>query len=105
MTKNENENNRLCRVCGEIYSDPVNLSSCGHTFDRHCLVNYRCCPLSTCRTIISENFQIKDDKPTLELFLLDTSSSMWYSDSFLGLFGRGRFDMAIEFLRFVFNDR
>ncbi|CAF1107791.1 unnamed protein product [Rotaria magnacalcarata] len=40
-----------------------------------------------------------------EIFLLDTSTSMWYSDSFTGLFGKSRFQIAIQFLEQVFQQR
>ena len=115
MATRSHENNLLCSICGEIFTNPVILSPCGHTFDHHCIANHAYCPLPTCRVVVSPrsfsvNYQMRElieraSGPVYEIFLLDTSTSMWYSDSFLGLFGRGRFDLAIDFLRVIFRER
>lgn len=110
--------NLTCCLCGQLYTDPVILSPCSHTFDRHCILRCSACPIGHCnapvfehclvpnvilRDLADQNNQLANS--TYEIFLLDTSTSMWYSDFFFGLIGTSRFQMAIKFLRETFQQR
>ena len=111
-------NDVTCSICGQLYTNPALIPSCGHSFDLQCIVRLVHCPVESCRTPVIpvtlipnqrlkglvEGYQ-QSNTCTHEIFLLDSSKSMWYSDSFLGLFGQSRFDMAIQFLQTTFAQR
>ncbi|UJR38049.1 hypothetical protein I4U23_030731 [Adineta vaga] len=118
MTKIINNSDLICSLCGNIYTNPILLSPCGHSFDRECILQYSTCPIVPCNAPVFENsllsniklknlidHQIQTTKYTYEIFLLDTSSSMWYSDWYISLFGVSRFQTAIQFLKDVFLKR
>ncbi|CAF3946143.1 unnamed protein product [Rotaria sp. Silwood1] len=118
MATKANINDLKCYICGEIYTNPILVCSCGHSFDHHCILRYNRCPIVYCNTPISqncllENKQIKQlvdvynqsMKNTFDIFLLDRSKSMWYSDSLTGLFGISRFQLAIQCLKETFQQR
>ncbi|CAF0805795.1 unnamed protein product [Rotaria sordida] len=118
MASNTTLNDLKCYICGEIYTNPVVISQCGHSFDRQCIIRYNYCPIRDCNIPLSEYSLLENDnikelihdyKQSIgniyEIFLLDTSTSMWYSDSFTGLFGTGRFYLAIQFLNEIFQRR
>ena len=107
-----------CCICEKIYTNPILLSPCGHSFDRECILRYTHCPIGHCnapvfvnallpntalRNLLDHHNQLSNC--TYELFLLDTSTSMWYSDFFFGLIGTSRFQMALKFLTEVFEQR
>ncbi|CAF4843595.1 unnamed protein product [Rotaria sp. Silwood1] len=112
-----NNDDFRCKVCKQIYTNPVVHRLCGISFDRRCIG--RICPAEECRRIINENdlidnytlLKIADEyrftleiPPTYYLFLLDTSTSMWYSDSWLPFaIGESRFTHAIQFLNDFFK--
>ncbi|CAF3281680.1 unnamed protein product [Rotaria sp. Silwood2] len=112
-----NNDDFRCKVCKQIYTKPVVHRPCGISFDRGCIG--RICPAEECRRIINENdlidnytlLKIADEyrfnletPPTYYLFLLDTSTSMWYSDSWLPFaIGQSRFTYAIQFLNDFFK--
>ncbi|CAF0965745.1 unnamed protein product [Rotaria sordida] len=112
-----NNDDFKCKVCKNIYTSPVVHRLCGISFDRTCIG--RICPAQECRQIINENdlidnytlLKIADEyrftlemPPTYYLFLLDTSTSMWYSDRWLPfVIGESRFTYAIEFLNDFFK--
>lgn len=118
MTTLANNKDLKCSICGKIYTNPVLLSPCSHSFDRECILRYTHCPVEQCnapvfinallpnsvlRDLLDHNNQLSNY--TYELFLLDTSTSMWYSDFFFGLIGTSRFQMALKFLTDVFEQR
>ena len=113
-----NNKDLTCSICGKIYTNPVLLSPCSHSFDRECILRYTHCPVERCNapvfghTLLPNNtlrnlldHQNQLSNCTYELFLLDTSTSMWYSDFFFGLIGTSRFQMALKFLTEVFEQR
>jgi len=113
-----NNNDLTCCLCRKIYTNPIILSPCGHSFDHKCILEYTECPIGMCNAPVLEksllpNYALKNlidnynqsAKCTYEIFLLDTSTSMWYSDFFIGLFGTSRFQMAIQFLKEIFEKR
>jgi len=114
--KNLNLRSKECCLCLLPYSDPFVLP-CGHSFDMHCIkeMNITSCPLDNSPfdvTKLVENITLKgmmEDKiiPTdvYELFCIDISSSMWYSDNLIGLFGTSRLDIAKEFVKNITSKR
>jgi hypothetical protein len=111
-------NDLTCCLCGQIYTNPIILTPCGHSFDRQCILRHTDCPVGPCNAPVFENSLLpnfvvrnlvdnyhRSTECTYEIFLVDTSSSMWYSDNFIGLFGKSRFQMAIQFLTEVFQQR
>jgi hypothetical protein len=118
MATAAHNNDLTCCICGHTYTNPVLLSPCSHSFDRHCILRHTTCPVGNCnapvfsnallpnnilRNLLDRNNQLKNC--TYELFLLDTSTSMWFSDFFFGLIGTSRFQMAIRFLTAIFEQR
>ena len=113
-----NRKDVTCSICGQLYTNPALIPSCGHSFDRECIARLVHCPIESCGAPVFpmalvpnprlkglvEGYQ-QSSICTYEIFLLDSSKSMWYSDSFLGLFGQSRFDMAIQFLHTAFAHR
>lgn len=107
-----------CAICQELYTEPVVHRLCGLSFDRKCLKDR--CPAKQCRRAIVETdlvvnhdllkivdeYRFRLETPTAYyLILLDTSTSMWYSDALLPfVFGEGRFKLALEFLREFFRE-
>jgi len=106
-----------CSVCKKLYTHPVAHRSCGHSFDRQCIRDI--CPAEECGQIINENdlivnyslLKLVDEHrfkleipPAYYLILLDTSTSMWYSDAWLPFaIGESRFTHAKQFLNDFFN--
>ena len=118
MTTKTNINDLTCCLCRQIYTDPIILTPCGHPFDRQCILRYTDCPVGFCNAPIFENSLLpnyivknlvdnhhQSAKSVYEIFLLDTSTSMWFSDFFIGLLGTSRFQMAIKFLTDIFEQR
>ncbi|CAF2619723.1 unnamed protein product [Rotaria sp. Silwood2] len=118
MATKANINDLKCYICGEIYTNPIVVCSCGHSFDRQCILQYDRCPIVYCNAPVSQNCLLENDdikklvdvyyqsmKSTYEIFLLDRSVSMWYSDSLTGLFGASKFQIAIQFLKEIFQRR
>jgi len=118
MATKANNNDLTCCLCGQIYTNPILLSPCSHSFDRECILRYTNCPIGYCNAPVFENSLLPNNilrnlldrhnqaaKCTYEIFLLDTSTSMWYSDFFIGLIGTSRFQMAIKFLTEIFQQR
>ncbi|CAF3349712.1 unnamed protein product [Rotaria socialis] len=110
MATKTNRNNLKCYICGKMFTNATVLTPCGHSFDRQCILQYKYCPIDLCNTpvfeyYLSENNYNQSTENIYEIFLLDTSTSMWYSDSFTGLFGTSRFQIAIKFLEHVFQHR
>ncbi len=118
MATKTNTNDLTCCICGKTYTNPILLSPCGHSFDRECILRYTSCPVGYCnapvfgnsllpntivRNLIDRNNQA--DNCMYEMFLLDTSTSMWYSDYFISLIGTSRFQTAINFLTKIFEQR
>jgi len=103
-----------CDVCRKLYTKPVFhiQNPCGVSFDRQCIG--KICPAQDCGQIINEDdlvvnytlLKIVDEHrlkiellPAYYLILLDTSTSMWYSDAWLSFaIGESRFSCAIRFL-------
>ncbi len=112
-----NKDEFTCSVCQKLYTYPVVHRSCGFSFDRQCIGNK--CPAQECGQIINEDdlivnydlMKIVDEHrlklespPTYYLILLDTSTSMWYSDSLLPFaIGKSRFTCAMQFLNEFFH--
>jgi hypothetical protein len=104
-----NKDKFTCSVCQEFYTDPVVHQPCGVAFDRQCIKHI--CPAPGCGQRINENDLIincsllKVTPPSANyLILLDTSSSMGYSDSWLPFaIGEARFTYAIQFLNEFFH--
>ncbi|CAF1980671.1 unnamed protein product [Rotaria magnacalcarata] len=106
-----------CQVCKQLYTNPVVHRTCGFSFDLECIGKQ--CPRKECGQIISQEsltvnyalLKIVDEYRlslgpalTYYLILLDTSSSMWYSDSFLPFaLGESRFTHATQFLNDFFK--
>jgi hypothetical protein len=118
MATKQDINDLTCCLCKEVYTDPFLLLPCGHTFDRQCIFRYNTCPVGLCNAPVMENCLVpnyslksiadnynQSTKSTYELFLLDTSTSMWYSDFFFGLLGTSRFEVAQNFIKEVFERR
>jgi hypothetical protein len=101
----------ICSICNKIFTSPVVHRHCGNTFDRDCL--QRICPANGCGKVIQQgdlildyNFQSIADEYRVSLiapyylFLLDTSTSMWYSDHRLGfLTGKSRLKLAVDVIQ------
>lgn len=117
MTKANNNDLRCC-LCGQIYKNPILLSPCGHAFDRDCILRHTACPIGYCNAPVHENYLMPNNlvktmidrqnqltNYAYEMFLLDTSTSMWYSDSMFGLIGASRFTMAKKFIKEIFEQR
>ena len=112
-----NKDDFKCSVCKKLYTNPVVHRPCGISFDRECIGNT--CPAQGCRKVIQDDdlivnytlIKIVDEHrlavelpPTYYLILLDTSTSMWYSDTWLPFAtGKSRFVCAVEFLTDFFN--
>src|SRR4051812_44826805 len=101
-----------CGLCSKILSTPFTFA-CGHSFDKLCLIHANKeneCPLCKFRgpaemdTEITQAIQFHGSpsmkllfdlgfsaKPIYEIYCIDVSSSMWYSDTF---FGVGRLTLA-----------
>jgi hypothetical protein len=106
-----------CSVCQKLYTHPVVHRPCGFSFDRQCITDR--CPIQKCGQIINEDdlvinydllkvvdeHRFKLENPgAYYLILLDTSTSMWYSDSWLPFaVGESRFTYALQFLSDFFN--
>ncbi|CAF0721068.1 unnamed protein product [Adineta steineri] len=118
MTLQTNKNDLICYLCGNIYTNPIFLSPCGHSFDRECILQHQTCPIERCNAYVYEtslipNHTIKSlvdrhyqlTQCIYEIFLLDTSTSMWYSDFYIKYIGKSRFQAAIEFLTKIFEQR
>lgn len=118
MATKANTNDLTCCLCGQTYKNPILLSPCGHAFDRECILRYTACPVGHCNAPVCENYLMPNNlvrnildrqhelvNCTYEMFLLDTSTSMWYSDYLFGLIGTSRFEMAIKFMREIFEQR
>ncbi|CAF1425702.1 unnamed protein product, partial [Didymodactylos carnosus] len=129
MTQASSVINDNCSICRSQFFDPIVLP-CGHSFDRRCIrecvqhsnaqaqipVESRTigCPL--CRKHFRSNVKFIDEWnsrqvvqsmenmaiPVYEIFVIDTSSSMWFSDEF---FGTARLTVAKDFLREILNER
>ncbi len=96
-------NTAECAICLNPYSDPFSLP-CGHSFDKKCLKELKSCP--TCTKPFndkdgSKNYALADVVNTpipevnvMEIFLIDMSTSMKYSDGFLPIFGESRIEKA-----------
>ncbi|CAF1309096.1 unnamed protein product [Didymodactylos carnosus] len=126
-----------CTLCHRILTDPYFIA-CGHSFDRQCIEDYRRLPREeqsfkcpTCKTVVNphlltKNYQLANVLQTLErttltpattndaiiiheMYLLDISHSMWWSDwtsfPFFGLIGPSRFNIARRVLRELFEKR
>jgi hypothetical protein len=114
-----NEDNFKCSVCQKLYTNPVVHRLCGKSFDRECIGNI--CPAQGCRKVIQNDdlivnyIKIVDEHrltlatptpPAYYLILLDTSTSMWYSDTWLPFAaGKSRFVCAVQFLTDFFNSK
>jgi hypothetical protein len=109
MTTNREE--LTCGICKKLFTQPVVHRYCGISYDRDCLGQI--CPSPRCGRRIEaqdliDNYTflsvIDEYRVSLTcsyyLILLDTSSSMWYSDKLFLPFLRGesRFSIAIRFL-------
>ncbi len=110
-----------CGVCRKLYTHPVFhiQKPCGVSFDRQCFG--KICPAQGCGQIINEDdlvvnynlSKIVDEHrfklqvpPAYYLILLDTSTSMWYSDAWLSFaIGESRFSCAIQFLSGFLNSQ
>ncbi|CAM4867969.1 unnamed protein product [Rotaria socialis] len=106
-----------CQVCKQLYKNPVVHRTCGFSFDRECIGKQ--CPRKECGQIINEEnltvnyallkivdeYRLSLELPlTYYLILLDTSSSMWYSDSLLPFaLGASRLTYATQFLNDFFK--
>lgn len=114
MARSNNE--FTCSVCKNLYTDPVLHRLCGHSFDRQCIGDI--CPATVCRQKIKSGDLITNhtlmkvlderqfrstERPVLYLILLDTSSSMWFSDSLIPFaIGKSRLEVAKIFLNEFF---
>jgi hypothetical protein len=119
MIMSTNKDDFTCSVCKQLYKNPVVHRPCGISFDLECIG--RTCPMQRCQQVIKEDdlivnytlLKIVDEyrlrialPPTYYLILLDTSTSMWYSDSWLPFaFGKSRFTSAIQFLTDFFEPK
>ncbi len=108
-----------CNVCRKLYTDPVIHRLCMLSFDRQCIKGK--CPEKTCGQKIKEDdlivnyellkavdeYRLRLETPlTYYLILLDTSSSMSYSDALIPfLMGESRFSCALEFLNNFLKQR
>ena len=107
-----NADKYTCNVCHKLYTNPVIHRLCNLSFDRQCIKDR--CPAEKCGQKIKDDdlivnyallqivdeYRLKLETPlTYYLILLDTSSSMSYSDALLPfLMGESRFSCALEFL-------
>ena len=106
-----------CAVCNQLYKNPVVHRPCGISFDRDCIG--KICPAQGCHQAVNEHdlipnytlLNIVDEHritvevpSTYYLILLDTSTSMWYSDTWLPFAtGESRFTYAIQILNEFFE--
>jgi hypothetical protein len=112
-----NKDDFTCGVCKQLFTDPVVHGPCGISFDRKCIGTR--CPAPQCGQLIAQHDLIRNycllkitdtyrsTIPfTYYLFLLDTSTSMWYSDTLLPFVtGEGRFTSAKQVLNNFFLEK
>lgn len=112
-----NTDGLMCIVCQKLYTNPVIHRPCNLSFDRQCIKDR--CPAETCGQTINkadlifnyqllkvvDEYRLKLETPlTYYLVLLDTSSSMWFSDALIPFaMGKSRFSCALEFLNEFFR--
>jgi len=111
-----NMRSKECCLCLSTFTDPYVLP-CGHSIDLHCIKESKIsvCPLDMIpfdESKLIKNIALKgmmEDKIILteiyELFCIDTSTSMWYSDNLIPLIGESRFDIAKQFVKKIVTKR
>jgi len=115
-----NNGDFMCSICKQLYKNPVVHIPCGVSFDLECITG-KICPTPVCRKVIKQedliiNYALKEtirghllvvEQPAnYYIFLLDVSTSMWYSDSLLPfLMGKSRFTHAIQILTDFFTSK
>jgi len=109
-----------CPITLEPYVNPVVLVDCGHTLSEPYGALVQKCPI--CNTPVTSrpvaNYALRDVMSTMgetlpvlevyELFCIDISTSMWYSDLFGPLsifFGISRIDIAKQFCSLISVER
>ena len=114
---NINEEIVTCSLCKKVYTQVVTHTKCGYSFDLECIRKLNTCPEIKCnKAVCGNDFTVNYALQTVvdnyrmmlrtsyHLYLLDTSSSMGYSDHFLfGFAGASRFEQAVHFLIEIFE--